>query len=201
MNILIDLLPTSVFIDGEEYEINTDFRIGILFEQLMQDKSLSDYQKLEGALSLYYPIVPHDKAKAIEAIMQFYQCGKNNEQVEDGSSNEKLQNDLSETSTKGPIYSYEYDADLFYSAFKEQYQIDLQDEDLHWWKFKALFKGLSEDTKLSKVMNFRSIEITNDMSDSEKKYYRKMKQIYRLPDNRTEEEKEQDFNEALSKLM
>ena len=36
MNILIDELPESVEIEGVEYEINTDFRISILFELLMR---------------------------------------------------------------------------------------------------------------------------------------------------------------------
>jgi len=50
-------------------------------------------------------------------------------------------------------------------------------------------------------MGYRSIEITNDMSDSEKKYYRKMKQIYALPDNRTQEEKERDFINAIASIF
>ena len=39
MNLLIDLVPNTVNIDGEEYKINSDFRYSILFELLMQDKN------------------------------------------------------------------------------------------------------------------------------------------------------------------
>jgi hypothetical protein len=35
MNILIDILPNKVNIEGEDYEINSDFRTSILFEFLM----------------------------------------------------------------------------------------------------------------------------------------------------------------------
>ncbi len=50
-------------------------------------------------------------------------------------------------------------------------------------------------------MGYRAITIDNNMTDSEKKYYRKMKQIYALPDNRTQEEKERDFNNAISNMF
>ncbi|MGU9129669.1 Gp15 family bacteriophage protein, partial [Clostridium perfringens] len=36
-NILLDKLPTRVKIGGKFYTINSDFRISILFELLMQD--------------------------------------------------------------------------------------------------------------------------------------------------------------------
>ncbi len=45
MNILVDLVPTTVSIDNEEYEINSDFRISILFSLLMYDSSIDDKDK------------------------------------------------------------------------------------------------------------------------------------------------------------
>ena len=39
------------------------------------------------------------------------------------------------------IYSYEFDADYIYSAFLQQYKIDLNSiKYMHWWKFKDLFE-------------------------------------------------------------
>jgi hypothetical protein len=43
--------------------------------------------------------------------------------------------------------------------------------------------------------------IDKHMTDAEKRYYRKMKQIYALPDNRTQEEKERDFNNAIANMF
>ena len=45
MNILIDLLPSSVKINGTEYEINSDFRTSVLFSLLMEDDSLNEEEK------------------------------------------------------------------------------------------------------------------------------------------------------------
>ena len=71
MNILIDVLPEYVEIDGIEYKINTDFRIGIMFELLIQDNTLTDMEKVEIALNLYYPEIPHDPIQALEKILWF----------------------------------------------------------------------------------------------------------------------------------
>ncbi len=193
MNILIDVVPDTVEIDGIEYEINTDFRIGIMFELLMQDRNITDNQKLDIAIDLYYPVEPHDYLQAIKKIIWFYSCGRDIEE-----SNQEDNNAL----RADEIYSFEHDAEYIYSAFLDQYGIDLQDIDnLHWWKFRAMFKGLKEDNLISKIMGYRAITIDNNMTDSEKKYYRKMKQIYALPDNRTQEEKERDFNNAISNMF
>jgi len=196
MNILIDLLPDHVEIDGKKYSINTDFRISILFELLMQDRTVLDSEKIYMALDLYYPQIPHNLEQAVDKMLWFYRCGKDDE-------DDSVKNGSPAGSGKASmIYSFEHDAEYIYSAFLDQYGIDLQDiEHLHWWKFRALFKGLKDDNLICKIMGYRSIEITNDMSNSEKKYYRKMKQIYALPDNRTQEEKERDFINAIASIF
>lgn len=194
MNILIDVVPDTVLIDEIEYEIYTDFRISMLFELLMQDESLLDNEKIDIALNLYYPDIPHDLTKAVDKMLWFYRCGiESQEKEEKNNSNNKKADG---------IYSFEHDDEYIYAAFLDQYNIDLQDIDsLHWWKFRALFKSLKDDNLISKVMGFRAIAIDSDMSDNEKKYYRKMKQIYALPDLRTQDEKETDFDNAMSSII
>lgn len=54
---------------------------------------------------------------------------------------------------------------------------------------------------MSKIMGYRAMTISEDLSANEKKYYRKMKKIYALPDDRTQEEKERDFNSSLSGMF
>lgn len=192
MNLLIDLLPTSVEIEGIEYDINTDFRTFMMFELLMQDDSVLDSEKGYMALDLFYETIPPNLSLAVEKIQWFYRCGKDEVKTKGTDSTNKTKN----------IYSFEHDDDYIYSAFLTQYGIDLQDiEDLHWWKFKAMFKSLKEDNKISKIMGYRSMVIDNDMSDEDKKHYREMKQVYALPDLRSEEEKEEDFHNTFSNMI
>lgn len=196
MNILIDVVPETVEVGGIEYDINTDFRISIMFELMMQDSTLSDNEKLHLALNLYYPQIPPDPMAAVERILWFYSCGRT---VGTTSTAQGVEHTGSGAER---IYSFEHDAEYIYAAFLDQYGIDLQDiEHLHWWKFRAMFKGLKEDNLISKIMGYRSIKINDNMTDAEKKHYREMKRIYALPDSRTEEEKQMDFDNAIASLM
>lgn len=189
MNILIDLVPESVEIDGIEYEIRTDFRISILFEMMMQDEELSNEEKILKALELYYPIIPDNVEEAIDKIKWFYRCGKDIVKSNNESHGESVK-----------IYDYEYDDDYIYSAFLSQYNVDLQDiKHLHWWKFKAMFKSLNEDNKIVKIMQYRSIDLSEIKDKEQNAYYRKMKKLYKIPRSTGEVEKIRAIEEALMK--
>lgn len=191
-NILIDFLPKTVFIDDLEYEINSNFRESILFELMMQDKSFTDEEKIYQALSIYYPEIPGNLDGAIKEMLSFYKCGKE-EEYENTDSNASKS-----SSTK--IYDFDYDADYIYSAFLSQYNIDLQDiEYLHWWKFKAMFNGLNSDNKVVEIMGYRSIKLNAIKDEEQRKHYRKLQRLYRLPinTNKNEYEKQNELNKAL----
>ncbi|MEG2412565.1 MAG: bacteriophage Gp15 family protein [Clostridium sp.] len=186
MNLLIDIAPRSVTIEGEDYEINSDFRTSILFELLMQDDELSDEDKIIQALELYYSVTPNNINEAVEKMLWFYRCDK----------------DIKESKGTGKsatqIYSFECDDDYVYSAFLDQYGVDLQDiEYLHWWKFKAMFKALKEDNEIVKIMGYRAITIDNKMSREQKVFYKNMKIIHEIPKSKNEVEKINAIEEAL----
>ena len=82
-----------------------------------------------------------------------------------------------------------------------QYKIDLQTADLHWWQFKSLFKSLDDNNKICKIMEYRAIDLSQIKDKEQKKFYRKMKALYRLPDLRSEEEKEKAMIESMSSLF
>ena len=189
MNILIDLVPKFVEIDRTEYKIRTDFRVSILFEMMMQDEELSNEEKLLKALELYYPIIPDNVEEAIEKIKWFYRCGKDIVKSNNNNKGESVK-----------IYDYEYDDDYIYSAFLSQYNVDLQDiKHLHWWKFKAMFKSLNEDNKIVKIMQYRSIDLSEIKDKEQNAYYRKMKKLYNIPRSTGEVEKIRAIEEALMK--
>lgn len=200
MNLLLDIAPTSLVVDGEEYKINAGFRESILFEIMMQDPDLTERDKIYAALSIYFPEeMPTNIAAAIDQIIWFYRCGKEEPEKPDNLVEDEEDNT---PSTPQQIYSFEADDDYIYAAFLSQYGIDLQDIDfLHWWKFKAMFKSLEDSNKIVKIMEYRAMKIHPDMSKQEKDFYRSMKKAYALPDNRSEEEKERDFHNTLAKIF
>ncbi len=188
-NILLDKLPQFT---QNGLRIRTDFRESIKFELLMQDNKISEKDKILYALNLYY----YDTKKikdiklAVNDILWFYTCGK--EKIEKKDDEESIENKTKQ------IYSYEFDDEYIYSSFLEYYGIDLNSiKYLHWWKFKALFNGLGEKTKIVEIMGYRSMNIGKIKDKEMRKHYKKMQQIYALPDMRSEEEKEKDFAESL----
>ena len=188
MNILVDLLPTTVEINNEKYEINSDFRTSILFELLMQDNSIEKEDKIFMALQLYYPVIPHNVNEAIEKILWFYRCGR------DVVSSKGTGNGKGATQ----IYDFDYDDMYIYAAFMDQYGIDLQDiENLHWWKFKAMFESLKGDNEIVKIMGYRSVNLSNIKDKEQKLYYKKMKELYKIPISKDEIEKLDEIEKAL----
>ncbi|NFI38798.1 hypothetical protein FDA27_07250 [Clostridium botulinum] len=187
MNMLIDLVPTTIEIEGEEYEINSNFRVSILFELLMQDNSISEEDKIIQALQLYYPAIPPNINLAVDKMLWFYRCGKDIIPSKGTGKGKSTQ-----------IYNFEYDDDYIYSAFLDQYRIDLQDiEYLHWWKFKAMFKALKEDNEIVKIMGYRSMDLSKIKDKEEKNHYRKMQELYRIPINKDEKDKLEEINNIL----
>ena len=177
MNILIDRLPESVTIGGAEYRINTGFRTSILFELLVRTKKIPDQGKIYRMLRLYYPEIPSDRDEAIRKALWFFYCGK------DRKKQREERNQTAKDFRKNKaLYSFEKDADLIYAAFLSEYGIDLQDiEDMHWWKFSALFDGLSDDKKIRQVMHIRG-KSTSGLPRKEVKRINELKKLYALDD-------------------
>ncbi len=179
MNILLDRLPQYT---PNGFKIRTDFRESIKFELLMQDNKIDDIDKVALALNLYYYKTPTNIEKAIEDMLWFYRCGK------------EIKTSRTKGNKQSQIYSYEFDDQYIYSAYKDQYKIDLNSiRYLHWWKFKSMFEGLKNDNKIIEIMGYRAVDLNNIKDKEEKAKYRKLKEIYALPDMRTPEQKEADF--------
>ena len=191
MNILIDRLPTEV----EGLELNTDFRTSILFELLMQDKDISNEDKVALSINLYFnrqPKSTKEIEKMTKAIIWFYSCGNKKKELKDNE--EEI---VKKERKRKQIYSFEQDDFLIYSAFMEQYHIDLNEANLHWWKFKAMFDGLNDNILFSKVMGYRSIDLSKIEDKKQRDHYARLQKHWALIDSRSAEEKESDFANAL----
>jgi len=191
MNILIDKLPR----DYNGLKIETNFRSFILFELLMQDSELDIEEKIELSLKLFYKNIKFESVnemkKAVNGILYIYSLGRSETKNKKETKKEGYKKQTA-------IYSYEHDANLIYSAFLSQYRIDLNEiEYLHWWKFRSLFEGLNDNNKICEIMGYRAIDISKIKDESQRKHYQKLKQKFALPDNRSEEEKEEEFANAL----
>lgn len=190
MNILIDDIecPDQTVVNGERYEIRTNFRTSILFELMMQDDSLDARTRVWKGLNLYFPVIPGDLSAAVDAALWFYRCGR---------EETALQKRMAERKGKKQIYSFDYDAGRIYAAFLLAYNIDLQDiEYMHWWRFRFLFDSLPKDCEFMRAMEYRSVEI-DKIPEGQKEWYRKMKRMYALPLSKEDDDRQAAIENAL----
>ena len=183
-------LPEGISIDGIFYAVNTDFKIWLEIAEIISSKELNIFEKAEKTLALCYKdSLPQTFNAAINGMFEFYRCAKESTPQGATSIHEK------------PVIDLVHDRDMIAAAFLHDYNIDLFTMPLHWWKFKALLSSLSEENKIVKVMGYRAINIGDIKDKEQKKFYKKMKSLYSLPDNRSEEEKEIEMLEKLNSIF
>ncbi len=172
MNILTEKLPTSVCVNGKFYKINPDFKTAV--------KIITYSEENEGiklmiyALKTFYEEVPEDIAGAIAEMRKFF--------------NGKGDSRRAEERKKAPLFSFDRDADIIFSSFYGQYGINLAEDNLHWYVFVALLRGLCGDNMFSRVLEIRSLNISDIKDEGQRKRLESLKQKYSLSEAITLEE-------------
>lgn len=162
-------LPDTVTISGTAYQIRTDFRVGVRFEEMLADSTLNDEAKVALALALWFEQCPEAYiGDIIDAVLWFHRGGK---EAGDGDDVEER------------VYSFSHDYDMLYAAFLSAYRIDLLDPDtrLHWWRFRAMLVALPEQSQFMRAVGWRCTEVTSDMPSDQRRHVRKMKRLFALP--------------------
>ena len=166
----------------------------ISFENIVQDRSVNDKKKIEYGLKHFYPAFfyaenyqklqqnPQLYKEACDKLIWFYKCGREDYHKAKGSGR----------TSKRQIYSYEYDDEYIYSAFYQEYGIDLSYDKVHWWKFKALLKSLKNDVEFVKIQGYRAYS-GKDSNLLELRDY------WTLPKATSEEERQNRIFEMLEK--
>lgn len=174
MNILYEALPNAIEIDGQEYEINSDFRSCLKIITAFEDGELTDVEKQMILIKILYKEVPVSLEQAILKGIKFLNGGKDEAKEESGPR----------------LYSFEQDASYIMAAFKQTHNIDLDTADLHWWKFMALFMDLGPDTTFSNLVSLRKRIKTGKATKEERQAAREIWDIFNIPEHHTIEERE-----------
>lgn len=171
-NMLTDRLPDTVSIDGRLFEIVTDFRPWIKFEEMLMQPDLPPEVIVREAVDNLYVNPPEDTHRVTNALFKhliwFYRCG-----------NPEKEEQPSESGLFLRAYDFEQDAPMIVAAFQQAYGIDLTVTRMHWWKFRALFEALPDDCRICKIIEYRTAD-TSDMPENTKALYEKMKAKYQL---------------------
>ena len=159
--------PDFVLIDGHKYKINTDFRTWIAIIETVSDNRISLKHKLCFLLTTgYINELPPNIDKAVNALLSFMNLNT-------GKGGTVKSNSVK-------LFDFTADEKLIYAAFMQQYGIDLYHSDMHWHEFSALFSALDEKCAFMKAVFYRSIDCGKIKDENKRKFYRKMKGLYRL---------------------
>lgn len=179
MNLFYEKYPKVLEIHGEYVPIITDFREYIRLLDMLKCKELNDIQRIMILKEYFLKDISID-SEAIHALTDFVTMNmkeKESEQDPDGEEGEELE----ETGKKN-LFSYEIDYPYILSGFLRDYGIDLETVNyLHWWKFRMLFDGLSEDTEIKQRIMYRGINLSDIKDKEERKRISKIQRSIQLP--------------------
>lgn len=164
-------LPKSIKVNGKSFKIKTDFQDWIKFGMISQDKELNDLRvRVELMLEcvLIDDLKGVDLNKMINALFSFYKLNKELREVP-----KSLQ-------SNDEPYSFEHDWDLIYSSFKQQYGINLLNDDMHWFEFKGMLDNLNQDTPLMRIVGYRTTDISKIKDKEQKRLAGDLKDYYTL---------------------
>ena len=169
MNLFYESLPTSVIVNGKPVRIRTDFREYISLLDMLKDKDVKSVDKLL-ILSEYFLDNVEISQPAIDALCDFMSA--------DFSDVEASQTG---TVRQKNLFSFSIDYPYILSAFLRDYGIDLIDlKYMHWWKFRMLFDGLSEENEIKKRIMYRGINLSEIRDPEERKRIRKIQKVIEL---------------------
>lgn len=181
INVLLDPLPTECECEsGNVYRLDTDFRIGIQVALCQDDSDLSEYEKSVVVADLILADGEQLRdIKDLEELVTFFMSGwYTDNRIDDGD--------------KRRYMDYDVDQWRIYAAFRQQYGMDLNTvEYLHYWAFMGMLLSL-EECSYTRVIEIRKRKIDPKMDASSKKDLLEAKEVFRLSQTRTQEQKEED---------
>lgn len=173
MSVLTVPFPTQLQIDGVNCPIHSDFRTVLRCYEILGDKKELSKDEMVEVLSMFYVRQRCYTEEHIDKMFWFFSCGREKEKKVFPRKIAGINNKQS--------FDFVEDAELIYAGFMQQYGIDLQTEEMHWWKFMILLENLGSDTKLQRVMEYRTIDTKNkDLSKKEREFYSAMQRYFAL---------------------
>lgn len=177
MGFLTEIPITTIKTSKSAMVVNPAFDTILEIQKLFQEDKLTEVEKRDMALDMLiknnwnlrlFTVV--EKERLLEEIYKKCVDVKKRPSVRKNSQ---------------PVLDFEEDGEYIYASFMRDYGIDLVDMQgkLSWRKFIALFDGLSDDSKIKRVMQIRKMEIPRPTGKNQKQIQEimELKSYYALP--------------------
>lgn len=165
MNYLVDDFPTELWVNGEAYAIDADWRSCLKIILALEDPELTQEEKVFILLdNLYGENAPEDTQAAVDEALRFLNCFEERE-----------------TTSTERLYSFQQDAKFILSAMSQARKEDIKSAGfLHWWEFASLFMEISADSMFSRILDIRKRLKKGKLTKEERQLVAEYPEIYRL---------------------
>lgn len=178
---LQDHLPDGVFVDGQFYRMDFDFRNVLrMMEILDRDDLIQDAKEYLALKCLTkHPRNVHTVLTAVRSLLFQQKPKKDAKRVTD----------------------FEQDAGLIRAAFRQSFGIDLYRDKLHWIEFSEMMSAIPEGNRYSEVVGIRArpIPAPTKWNQHERDWLLKAKADVAL--HLTDKEQAEKYNEDVGKVF
>jgi|SRR5690606_36344721 len=187
---LTDRLDDTIEYRGRKIRLGLYFDVVLRAFELLQDEYFTEAEKIDILLQMFVEnpdsiagLDMHEKTLIVQTIFDKF--------ISDGEAKQ--------TGNEKPILDFEKDAAYIYASFMQDYGIDLFEAQgkLHWKKFKALLFGLRDDTKLMKVIGYRTMDVPppGKIPHKERQRLLELKRFYSLDNSQTADDIDSKFDQ------
>ena len=158
-------LPTSVEINGKEYEVRSDFRVILDILEAINDVELDDQERAAVVLDIFYhgfeDMPSDDYEEAIAKCMWFINCGQENDA---GKKPKKLVD------------------------WQQDFPVIVAPDYLHWWTFIGAYQEIG-DCLFAQIVGIRQkLANSKSLDKSERDFYRNNRNLVDLKQRYTDAE-------------
>ena len=182
----------KIQIDDTIYEANVDFRIAIRCNEIAQDETIGNFERMLGVLCTMYGEKALDNPNHYERLLKwclnYLSCGK---EIED--------------THEQPDMDYVEDMDYIEASFMSDYRIDLENTEMDWHKFNNLINGLSNSELgnccvLNRIRNLRNYDVSQIKDSKDRQKIAKAKEQVALKKYRKENHLTKEQEESMNRL-
>lgn len=182
----------KIQIDNTIYTANVDFRNAIRCNEIAQDTTIGDYERVLGIICTMFGPEALDNTnhheKLLKWCLKYLSCGKEIEQT-----NEE------------PDMDYVEDMEYIEASFMSDYGMDLEKEEMDWHKFNKLINGLSNSELgnccvLNRVRNIRNYDLKDIKDRKERDKILKAKEQVALKKYKKENHLTKEQEESMERL-
>ena len=169
-------LSDTVPVSGAEYSVRTDFRVILEIFVMLDDPDLSDADKTEALLRMFYSERPSDPDTALQAFTDFVD-------PRHGSQGKK---------PSGRLIDWSQDFDLMVAPINHILGFECRAADyLHWRTFLSAYLEIPPESVFARVLRIREkLRTGKKLEKNERSWYHKNRELVHLKPkfSRAEEE-------------